>query len=622
MDSQRPHRGGTGRRAADRRKVPLSWGMVPASAGGVFPVVGQALGWHRRLVADAARLARRSEEFLRRMLGGMRIRPAADHERIQLDGAAALEFLLGAASVHEPAVSLGARPGSSDRSPLELTLAGPVDPPTSVGSSAGLASAVVFGQPLVGSARWAGVSTARLFAASLMRPPGPPDARIDAAEAHRGCDRRASGPASGRFRPTVEPGRFTALSAAIRFPGSLIRETGPSSWISVLAAVHPEFQIGAAAVGAYDDLGLTPATRKGQEGTEWRQEAAGQQLARGAATADAQPRPHYAVERAAAFAAPGPQRIGARPAALIEPAPRGLLPAAGSRILAPTSWGGSGLGPRGSAPPIFGEPSVMGLQFREPAATAGDSNVPAQAGVDPQTPESVDVGPDARGSALGMILRTKVERFFPRLDLAAVRVHTDVAADRSARTLGADAFALGRDIFFRAGRFDPASAGGLALLGHELAHVRQFQEQTGPSLSANRTELERQAAATERTLAAMLATSPLLAASAATPTGPALPGGSRRVHAAQIRTPASPPPAGQGSGSSSAGASAPPATAVAAPGLQPLTAEAGRTEAAAAAAATGGAPEDIEDLSRRLLRIIERQIAVERERRGVDRWAR
>jgi hypothetical protein len=61
---------------------------------------------------------------------------------------------------------------------------------------------------------------------------------------------------------------------------------------------------------------------------------------------------------------------------------------------------------------------------------------------------------------------------------------------------------------------------------------------------------------------------------------------------------------------------------VAARGLQPLTAETGRTEAAAAAAATAGEPADIEDLSRRLLRIIERRIAVERERRGVDRWAR
>ena len=59
------------------------------------------------------------------------------------------------------------------------------------------------------------------------------------------------------------------------------------------------------------------------------------------------------------------------------------------------------------------------------------------------------------------------------------RIHTDVAADRIARGLGADAVTLGRDIFFRAGRFDTQTPRGLALLAHELTHVAQ-QEHSGP----------------------------------------------------------------------------------------------------------------------------------------------
>jgi hypothetical protein len=53
------------------------------------------------------------------------------------------------------------------------------------------------------------------------------------------------------------------------------------------------------------------------------------------------------------------------------------------------------------------------------------------------------------------------------------RVHTGTLADQAARSVGAQAFTLGSDIFFRAGRYNPGSAGGLALLGHELTHVQQ-----------------------------------------------------------------------------------------------------------------------------------------------------
>jgi hypothetical protein len=65
-------------------------------------------------------------------------------------------------------------------------------------------------------------------------------------------------------------------------------------------------------------------------------------------------------------------------------------------------------------------------------------------------------------------------------DLSAVRVHTDSRADHLAREARARAFTTGRDIFFRAGAFNPASAGGARLLAHELTHTLQQASGHGP----------------------------------------------------------------------------------------------------------------------------------------------
>jgi hypothetical protein len=59
------------------------------------------------------------------------------------------------------------------------------------------------------------------------------------------------------------------------------------------------------------------------------------------------------------------------------------------------------------------------------------------------------------------------------VDVEHVLVHEGAEADALCRELGAHAFALGRHVVFRSGRFDPASAEGVALLAHELTHVWQ-----------------------------------------------------------------------------------------------------------------------------------------------------
>ena len=77
--------------------------------------------------------------------------------------------------------------------------------------------------------------------------------------------------------------------------------------------------------------------------------------------------------------------------------------------------------------------------------------------------------------------------FEPRFgwSFAAVRVHADEAAAQATRALGAAAFTVGHDIAFAAGRYQPGSARGRALLAHELAHV--VQQSAGPPAIARQT---------------------------------------------------------------------------------------------------------------------------------------
>src|SRR5689334_15249644 len=66
--------------------------------------------------------------------------------------------------------------------------------------------------------------------------------------------------------------------------------------------------------------------------------------------------------------------------------------------------------------------------------------------------------PTSRGEPLPRLLREEMETAFGA-DLTAVCVHRDAAA-AATRRRGALAFAAGRDLYFGAGRYDPASAAG------------------------------------------------------------------------------------------------------------------------------------------------------------------
>lgn len=76
------------------------------------------------------------------------------------------------------------------------------------------------------------------------------------------------------------------------------------------------------------------------------------------------------------------------------------------------------------------------------------------------------------------------------VDLSRVRLHTDAAAARSARSVDAAAFAVGRHVVFGSGRYEPHTRAGLHLLAHELAHVGQQRAQDisgAPSLDVTAT---------------------------------------------------------------------------------------------------------------------------------------
>ena len=87
-------------------------------------------------------------------------------------------------------------------------------------------------------------------------------------------------------------------------------------------------------------------------------------------------------------------------------------------------------------------------------------------------PASVERTLAGSGQPLDAATRADMEARFGH-DFSHVRVHSDAAAARSARDVGAHAYTAGGRIAFAAGRFAPHSGEGRHLLAHELAHVVQ-----------------------------------------------------------------------------------------------------------------------------------------------------
>ncbi len=76
--------------------------------------------------------------------------------------------------------------------------------------------------------------------------------------------------------------------------------------------------------------------------------------------------------------------------------------------------------------------------------------------------------------------RRDMESRFGR-DFGHVRVHAGSRAVDAARSVGARAFTVGRDVAFAAGEYRPGSASGRRLLAHELTHTLQQGAAGGPA---------------------------------------------------------------------------------------------------------------------------------------------
>jgi hypothetical protein len=108
----------------------------------------------------------------------------------------------------------------------------------------------------------------------------------------------------------------------------------------------------------------------------------------------------------------------------------------------------------------------------------GDGAVPAEAHdhVASASQSSGSALPTTLGGELGTALGA---------NLASVRVHTGSASAASADALNARAYAVGQDIHFGAGAYDPSSRTGRHLIAHEVAHtVQQRGAATGIQRSA------------------------------------------------------------------------------------------------------------------------------------------
>lgn len=95
------------------------------------------------------------------------------------------------------------------------------------------------------------------------------------------------------------------------------------------------------------------------------------------------------------------------------------------------------------------------------------------AAADPvSAPPSVDRTLASSGQPLSPTLRQDMEQRFGH-DFSRVRVHSGAYASQSAAEINANAYTVGHDIVFGAGRFRPGTQEGKRLLAHELTHVVQ-----------------------------------------------------------------------------------------------------------------------------------------------------
>src|SRR5262249_37700462 len=108
--------------------------------------------------------------------------------------------------------------------------------------------------------------------------------------------------------------------------------------------------------------------------------------------------------------------------------------------------------------------AVLGLQ-----RSVGNSGM---AGVLDEERSPVHDVLSAGGQPLAPEVRGEMEERLGH-DFGDVRVHTDNAANESAKSVSAHAYTVGSNVVFQRDKYDPSSTAGKTMLVHELTHVVQ-----------------------------------------------------------------------------------------------------------------------------------------------------
>jgi hypothetical protein len=108
-----------------------------------------------------------------------------------------------------------------------------------------------------------------------------------------------------------------------------------------------------------------------------------------------------------------------------------------------------------------------------------------------EIPESFNASiSSGHGRPLDKSNRELMESRFGGYDFSHVRIHTNAHATKSAHALGAQAYTVGRDIFFNQENYAPERKSGQKLLAHELTHVVQQSNITPSPKIIQRAKIE------------------------------------------------------------------------------------------------------------------------------------
>ncbi|MDZ4749829.1 MAG: DUF4157 domain-containing protein [Saprospiraceae bacterium] len=115
---------------------------------------------------------------------------------------------------------------------------------------------------------------------------------------------------------------------------------------------------------------------------------------------------------------------------------------------------------------------------RKESKTGGDPTQEANEEGDETKLQAIEEKINAKkgsGRPLADQVKADMEQSF-KYDFSDVRIHDDKESQELCGSLNAQAFAIGNDIFFNSGKYDPESDKGRELLAHELTHVVQQKD--------------------------------------------------------------------------------------------------------------------------------------------------